>query len=40
MIVEQLAKCGITATLKNEVMSLDEIIEQFANPSIEHDRGF
>ena len=39
-IVEQLAQCDITATLKNEVMSLDEIIEQFSNPSIEHSKGF
>jgi hydrogenase maturation protease len=40
VIVEELGKCGITATLKSDVMSLDEIIGQFANPSIEHSRGF
>ena len=40
MIVSELAKCGITATLKNDVMSLNEIIEQFSNPSIEHAKGF
>jgi len=40
VIVEELAKCGIQATRKNEVMSLDEILEQFANPSIEHGKGF
>lgn len=39
-IVEQLVQCGITATPKDELMSLDEIIEQFANPSIEHAKGF
>jgi hypothetical protein len=40
VIVAELAKFGITATPKSEVMSLDEIIEQFANPSIEHSKGF
>lgn len=40
VIVEELGKCGITAKRKNEVMSLDEILEQFANPSIEHGKGF
>lgn len=40
MIVQQLAQCGITATPKNERMDLDAIIEQFANPSIEHGKGF
>ena len=40
MIDSELAKCGITATPKDEMMSLDEIIEQFANPSIEEGRGF
>ena len=40
VIIEELAKCGITATRKSDVMSLDEILEQFANPSIEHGKGF
>lgn len=40
VIVEELAKCGITAKRKSDVMSLDEILEQFANPSIEHGKGF
>jgi len=39
-IVAELAKCGITAIPKSDIMSLDEIIEQFANPSIEHGKGF
>lgn len=39
-IVLELSRCGITATLKSDLMSLDEIIEQFANPSIEHSKGF
>lgn len=39
-IVSELAKCGITSTPKDEIMSLDEIIEQFANPSIEYAKGF
>lgn len=40
VIIEELANCGITATRKSDVMSLDEIVEQFANPSIEHGKGF
>lgn len=40
VIVEELEKCGVIAKQKSEVMSLDEIIEQFANPSIEHAKGF
>jgi len=40
VIIEELGKCGIKATRKNEVMDLDEILEQFANPSIEHGKGF
>jgi len=40
VIVEELEKCGITAKRKSDVMSLDEILEQFANPSIEHGKGF
>ncbi|ADR34707.1 hydrogenase maturation protease [Sulfuricurvum kujiense DSM 16994] len=40
VIVEELAKCGIQATRKKQVMGLDEILEQFANPSIEHGKGF
>ncbi|MDP3588910.1 MAG: hydrogenase maturation protease [Sulfuricurvum sp.] len=40
VIVDELAKCGINSTLKESVMGLDEILEQFANPSIEHGKGF
>lgn len=40
VIVDELAKCKIISTLKDEVMGLDEILEQFANPSIEHGKGF
>lgn len=40
VIVEELAKYGITAKRKSESMSLDEILGQFANPSIEQGRGF
>lgn len=40
MILSELSKCGITATPKCEIMNLDDIIEQFANPSIEQGRGF
>jgi len=40
VIVEELKKCGISSTKKEEVMNLDAILEQFANPSIEHGKGF
>jgi hypothetical protein len=40
VIVEELEKCGFTAKRKSDVMSLEEILEQFANPSIEHGKGF
>jgi len=40
VILEELSKYGIQATKKSEIMSLDEIIEQFANPSIEYGKGF
>ena len=39
-IVEELKKCGINSISKEGLMNLDEIIEQFANPSIEHGKGF
>ncbi|MFA6396027.1 MAG: hydrogenase maturation protease [Sulfurimonas sp.] len=39
-IVEELKKCGIESISKEVLMNLDEIIEQFANPSIEHGKGF
>ncbi|MDD2838967.1 MAG: hydrogenase maturation protease [Sulfuricurvum sp.] len=39
-IIDELAKCGLSATPKAEIMSLDEILEQFANPSLEHGKGF
>ncbi len=40
MIVQELEKCGITVTKKSDIMDLDEILEQFANPSIEYGKGF
>ncbi len=40
VIVEELKKCGIISTQKENLMSLDEILEQFANPSIEYGKGF
>lgn len=40
VIVVELKKRGINSTKKENVMSLDEILEQFANPSIEHGKGF
>ncbi|MFA6189597.1 MAG: hydrogenase maturation protease [Sulfuricurvum sp.] len=40
VIVDELKKRGISSTKKGEVMTLDEILEQFANPSIEHGKGF
>jgi len=40
IIVEELHKCGIICTQKENLMTLDEILEQFANPSIEHSKGF
>ncbi|MFA5214913.1 hydrogenase maturation protease [Sulfuricurvum sp.] len=40
VIVDELKKQGITSTQKEQLMSLDEILEQFANPSIEHGKGF
>jgi len=39
-IVVELIKRGIRCTKKENLMSLDEILEQFANPSIEHGKGF
>lgn len=40
VIVDELKKQGIISTQKEQLMSLDEILEQFANPSIEHGKGF
>jgi hydrogenase maturation protease len=40
IIVDELKKQGITSTPKETLMNLDEILEQFANPSIEHGKGF
>lgn len=40
VIVSELAKCGINSTRKESLMGLDEILDQFANPSIEHGKGF
>ena len=40
VIVDELEILGIKSSKKNGVMCLDEILEQFANPSIEHGKGF
>ena len=40
IIIGELKKLGINSTKKTEIMELDEILEQFANPSIEHNIGF
>jgi hydrogenase maturation protease len=40
IIIGELKKLGINSTKKTEIMGLDEILEQFANPSIEHNKGF
>ncbi|MDD5717137.1 MAG: hydrogenase maturation protease [Sulfuricurvum sp.] len=39
-IVAELNQCGISAIPKGTLMDLDTILEQFANPSIEHGKGF
>lgn len=39
-VLGELEKYGIQNTLQGAPMSLDEILEQFANPSIEHNKGF
>ncbi len=39
-ILQQLAACGVAATKRAEEMTLSEILHTFANPSIEHARGF
>lgn len=38
-ILGEVERCGVHA-VRNNTMSLDEILEQFANPSIEHGKGF
>lgn len=40
VIIDELKKFGIRSTKKEKVMRLNEILEQFANPSIEHGKGF
>lgn len=40
IILKELQKCGIRTVPNASVMPLDEILEQFANPSIEHQKGF
>lgn len=40
VIVKELQKFGISSTKKEEIMNLDEILDQFANPSIEYAKGF
>ncbi len=39
-VLQELEKLGIKATQNEKQMSLDEILYTFANPSIEHARGF
>ena len=39
-ILNELEKAGINSVGQNSSLSLSEILEQFANPSIEHGRGF
>lgn len=39
-VLGELSQNGITATAKRAVMTLDTILDQFANPSIEHGKGF
>ena len=39
-ILNELEKVGINSVGQNSSLSLSEILEQFANPSIEHGRGF
>lgn len=40
VIVEELKQCGIISMQKEDLMSLNEIMDQFADPSIEHGKGF
>jgi hydrogenase maturation protease len=40
VIVEELKQCGIISMQKDDLMSLNEIMDQFADPSIEHGKGF
>ncbi len=40
IIVDELKKRGINSTKKETIMGLDEILDQFSNPSIEHGKGF
>jgi len=39
-ILNELEKVGIISVREKSVRSLSEILEEFANPSIEHGRGF
>jgi len=38
--MQTLAKLGVVAKKNEEIMGLDDILNIFANPSIEHNRGF
>jgi hydrogenase maturation protease len=40
VITGELNKWGIDTAKKESIISLDEILDQFANPSIEHGKGF
>lgn len=39
-ILEVLKECGVTAKKSTKSMTLEEILQTFANPSVEHARGF
>jgi len=39
-VIEKLKSLGITAIKKEKYLSLQQILDIFANPSIEHSRGF
>ena len=40
VIIQELERVGTKAIKQGSVLSLTEILDQFANPSIEHGRGF
>ncbi len=40
VIIQELERVGAKAIKQGSVLSLAEILDQFANPSIEHGRGF
>ncbi len=40
LILQELARVGVKAVEQNSQLSLKEVLDQFANPSVEHGRGF